>query len=235
MKQRRQQSQQEHSRSSSPNPPPSPPVRDSSLNTTRDRTATVDRPFIVAQRKRTGSYLMMNLDSIWQHQQANRYAPVSFGKPALKKSPSKEVCPMRETHKRMFEQYFKHQHQHQEEVPIVSDYEVPISCSVPAPCPIQDKIPPPLLLQKLIRQSAIDSHLHESSKKFFRHTSSEPCLLSTDKEDSFDVLQEEQILSPPTSPSSDNGDRPLKITVTSYDHPTSPNKSPLKRMSYPFV
>ena len=233
MKLRRQQSQQQqqHSRSSSPDPPPppSPPVRDSSLHTTRSRTATVDRPFVVAQRKRTGSYLMMNLDSISQHQQANRYAPVSIGKQTLTKTPSKEAYPMRETQKRMFE-YFKLQQQHAEELPTVSDYEVPVRCTIPA-AP-QEKIPPPLLLQKLIRQSAVDSQLHESSKKLFRHTSSEPCLLSADKENSFDVLHKEQ-LSPPSSPSSDIGDQ--QATTTSYDYPASPNKSPLKRMSYPFL
>ena len=226
MKQRRQQTQQ-HSRSSSPDPPPpSPPVRDSSLQTTRSRTATVDRPFVVAQRKRTGSYLMMNLDSIWQHQQTNRYAPVSFGKPTVNRTPS------RDAQKRLFEHYFKQQQQHSQELPTVSDYEVPISCTIPVP---QEKIPPPLLLQKLIRQSAVDSHSHESLRNLVRHTSSEPCLLSTDMENSFEALQEEQ-LSPPTSPSSETGDdRQLRITVTSHDHPTSPNKSPLKRMSYPFL
>ena len=220
------------SRSSSPthdtpSSPPPPAPQDKPQYLTHEDSCEADRPFVVAQRKRTGSYLMLNLDSIWHHQQEHHYAPVALLPPT---SSTKETSHVgRESSRRMLEHYFQQQKQQQQHPALVSDYEVPVSCLV------QAKVPPPLMLQRLVRQPAIDRQqkMKSSPGKLFRPTYSEPCL-SIEREESCELDQEE-CLSSAHSTSSVSGDHhSVKIRISPHELP-SPNKSPLKRMSYPFL
>lgn len=163
-------------------------------------------PLIVAQRKKTGSYLMLDVESIWQHQQLNRYAPVSMAKCAS--SPSKGNTSS--VNSKLTVGVF------QPKQPILqpSDYEVPVVC-------LQKTIPPPLPVLRrmtLARQTAIG--------KPFRPTFSEPCL-------SIESVDSET--SPCSSPTYRNRSITFSTSREKSQDLPSPSKSPLKRMSFPLL
>ena len=197
-----------------------------------DFNPTDSRALLVAQRKRTGSYVLLNVDSIWKHQQRNHYAPVSIMKP--RRSSSKGKNPMRDLHQRMLDHH-QHQLREQQLTQEAADYEVPISCM------LQSKVPPPRLLRNFHRQSAVDSSVSLGQSggdwQSFRPAHSEPCLNLSGMENLRE--EDEALLSPIKSPifksqsvklhgNDDRKDPSLTL-------PLSPCKSPQKRLTYPFL
>ena len=203
----------------------------------RSHSHTHYTPLIIAQRKKSGSYHVLNIDEIWNHQQANHYAPVSI---VMRKQSQGHCFTRKGASMKSRKSYIRDQ---LIEGPAYnSDYEVPVSCRatstpksatpksdtttstesqiMPIPVTIGQAIPPPALLRaggrKLSRQDAFTISVEGKEKKLFT-IRSEPCLsVNSDDYDHLDVLSQASSspLPPPFSP---------------LPPCTSPSKNPFKK------
>lgn len=170
---------------------------------------TSDQPVIIAQRKKSGSYHILNVEDIWQYQLANRYAPISV---VMRRSPS--PVKMRKTITSMqTPRSYLMSHDN-------SNYEVPVPIT-------GGVIPPPLVLKKnLPRQNAIgvnghsehtctavEESNHPKGKRLYT-VKSEPCLETIpidDDSNDYDILDP---LSPIPTPLSSPTKSPLKKSLS---------------------
>ncbi|XP_019850358.1 PREDICTED: uncharacterized protein LOC109581050 [Amphimedon queenslandica] len=210
----------------------------------RSLSQTHYTPFIIAQRKKSGSYHVLNVDEIWNHQQANRYAPVSI---VMRKQSQPRGFTRKGASMKSRKSYIRDQLI--EGPSYNSTYEVPVPCratptppkpdtaasteskAMPASVTVGQAIPPPALLSKrLSRQDALVISAEGKERKLFT-VRSEPCLSSnSDDYDHLDVLSQASSspLPPPFSPlpsCASPSKNPFKRTFS------SPSYSPLRRKS----
>ena len=187
-------------------------------------------PLIIAQRQKTGSYHVLNVEDIWRHQLANRYAPVSI---VMARSPSpvkaRKGTSMKSRKSFIREKLVTGCHDSN-----TSDYEVPLAI-LPKPSqevipPPQEAIPPPHVLQtrkSLPRQDALpfieqyyDSLIPEDDEGRLYTVSSEPCLGSLCND--YDYLEKlSRTPSPTKSPMRLPLDRKVSVPPSNndyYDH-----------------
>lgn len=201
-------------------------------------------PFIIAQRKKSGSYHVLNIDEIWNHQQANRYAPVSI---VMRKQSQPRGLTRKGASMKSRKSYIRDQLI--EGPSYNSTYEVPVpyratptppkpdtatsteSKGMPASLTVAQAIPPPALLNKrLSRQDALVISAEGKERKLFTMRS-EPCLsVNSDDYDHLDVLSQASSspLPPPFSPlpsCASPSRNPFKKSFS------SPCYSPLRRKS----
>ena len=187
-------------------------------------------PLIIAQREKTGSYHVLNVEDIWRHQLANRYAPVSI---VMARSPSpikiRKGTSLKSRKSLIREKLVTGCHDSD-----TSDYEVPLAIlpkppqeAIPLP---QEAIPPPHVLQtrkSLPRQDALplieqyyDSLIPKEDEGRLYAVSSEPCLGSLC--DDYDYLEKlSRTPSPTKSPMRLALDRKVSVPASNndyYDH-----------------
>ena len=188
---------------------------------TRSHSQTQYTPLIIAQRKKSGSYHVLNVDEIWRHQQANRYAPVSI---VMRKQSQNIGVPRKGASMKSRRSYIRDQII---EAPVYhSDYEVPVSLRAPpttgseaAPTEIismlpltgSQVIPPPSVLResrKFSRQDALggDPEHFANKKRSMFAMRSEPSLSVSIASNEYDHLEflshaSSSPLPPPISPS----------------------------------
>lgn len=180
-------------------------------------------PLIIAQRQKTGSYHVLNVEDIWRHQLANRYAPVSI---VMARSPSpikaRKGASLKSRKSFIREKIVTGCHDSNS-----SDYEVPLAI---LPKPPQEAIPPPHVLQtrkSLPRQDALplieqyyDSLIPEEDEGRLYAVSSEPCLGSLCND--YDYLEKlSRTPSPTKSPMRLPLDRKVSVPASNsdyYDH-----------------
>ena len=199
-------------------------------------------PLIIAQRKKSGSYHVLNVEDIWKHQLANRYAPVSIIKKRNPPSPTKLRTSLRSRRSYLCDTLMSKNPS--------SEYEEPIKLH-PKPTgkinikpktnfsqtphadliksrysPFKYVIPPPHVLRtRLSRQDAVNNtyYFDESEEPSVVNRlyaiNSEPCLSLSDDYD--------HIASQPTSPLKQQ--HPLERSMSSCT--STPVKLPFKEKS----
>lgn len=219
---------------SSPTVTPQAPIRNVSL--AHSKSLKRDRVFL-AQKKRSGSYHILNIEDIWKHQLENRYAPLSIIK-QRPPSPSKLRKGASLKSRRSYIRDRLLDTQENKNRTMVTDYEVPLHIMVPPAV-----IPPPMVLKRMSQctlarqdamctdppQEAYDSLLplfiEEEVESFGRmvSTTSEPCLSSLSSND-YDYLEDISI--PPSShnsscmasPSKHPLERFISVPPTKFNH-----------------
>ena len=189
-------------------PPVTPPVQTVSLSRSKSYRNQRNRVFI-AQRKRSGSYHILNVEDIWRHQLENRYAPVSVMR-HRSPSPSKlrKGASLKSRRSYIRDRLFDSQENRSRTS--ITDYEVPLQMISPAAI-----IPPPQVIKRMSRrisrQDATEApvmydHRYDSLLQFNTEevgrlgkmvsAISEPCLSSLGSND-YDYLEDVSI--PPSS------------------------------------